>query len=145
MTAPHPVPRQRGHVGRVVGASTIGTTVEWYDFFLYDPAAALVFGPLFFPEQDDSVGVLAAFATCAIGFGARPIGGLVFGHFGDRIGRKELLVISLLMMGGATVAIVLHRGSWASWPQAGAPAGQLLSTGVLAVLAAFQSDEAFAS
>ncbi|WP_448641450.1 MFS transporter [Geodermatophilus sp. URMC 63] len=107
MTAPSPVPRQRGHFGRVVGASIIGTTVEWYDFFLYGSAAALVFGPLFFPEQDDFVGVLAAFATYAIGFAARPIGGLVFGHFGDRIGRKKLLVISLLMMGGATFAIGL--------------------------------------
>ncbi len=175
--------------GRVVGASIVGTTVEWYDFFLYGSAAALVFGPLFFPEQTPFIAVLLAFGTYAIGFAARPIGALVFGHFGDRIGRKKLLVISLLMMGGATFAIGLlptyatvgalaptllillrliqgfalggewggavlivsehgkpeHRGFWASWPQAGAPAGQLLATGVLALLAAFQSDEAFAS
>lgn len=175
--------------GRVVGASIVGTTVEWYDFFLYGSAAALVFGPLFFPEQTPFIAVLSAFATYAIGFAARPIGGLVFGHFGDRIGRKKLLVISLLMMGGATFAIGLlptyasvgvlaptlliflrlvqgfalggewggavlivsehgkpeHRGFWASWPQAGAPAGQLISTGVLALLAAVQSDEAFAA
>ncbi|MEX5720477.1 hypothetical protein [Geodermatophilus maliterrae] len=70
MTAPSQVP-QRGRFGRVVGASIIGTTVEWYDFFLHGSAAALVFGPLFFPEQDDFVGVLAAFATYAIGFAAR--------------------------------------------------------------------------
>ncbi|MCV2490191.1 MHS family MFS transporter [Geodermatophilus sp. YIM 151500] len=173
--------------GRVVGASIVGTTVEWYDFFLYGSAAALVFNRLFFPEQSDFAGTLAAFATYAIGFAARPIGALVFGHFGDRVGRKKLLVISLLMMGGATFAIGLlptyatigvlapvllvllrlvqgfalggewggavlivsehgkpqHRGFWASWPQAGAPAGQLLATGVLALLAVVQSDEAF--
>ena len=175
--------------GRVVGASIVGTTVEWYDFFLYGSAAALVFGPLFFPEQTPFIGVLLAFGTYAIGFAARPIGALVFGHFGDRIGRKKLLVVSLLMMGGATFLIGLlptygsvgvlaptllillrliqgfalggewggavlmvsehgkpeHRGFWASWPQAGAPAGQLLATGVLALLAAFQSEEAFNS
>jgi MFS family permease len=96
--------------GRVVGASIVGTTVEWYDFFLYGSAAALVFGPLFFPEQDDFVGVLAAFATYAIGFAARPIGGLVFGHFGDRIGRKAMLIFSLLVMGAATVLIGLLPG-----------------------------------
>ena len=93
--------------GRVVGASIVGTTVEWYDFFLYGVAASLVFGDVFFPESDPTVGTLLSFATFAIGFAARPIGGLVFGHFGDRIGRKKLLVISLLMMGGATFAIGL--------------------------------------
>src|SRR3954466_14769453 len=173
--------------GRVVGASIIGTTVEWYDFFLYGSAAALVFGPLFFPygsaaalffgplffpEQDAFAATLAAFATYAVGFFARPVGALVFGHFGDRLRREKLLVISLLMMGGATFCIGLlptygtvgvlapvllialrliqgfalggewgggvlivweqgkpqNRGFWASWPQAGAPAGQLIST-----------------
>src|SRR5215204_6723993 len=93
--------------GRVVGASVVGTTVEWYDFFLYGSAAALVFGPLFFPGDDTFVTTLAAFATYAVGFFARPVGALVFGHFGDRIGRKKLLVVSLLMMGGATFLIGL--------------------------------------
>src|SRR3712207_2736692 len=97
--------------GRVVGASIVGTTVEWYDFFLYGSAAALVFGPLFFPEQTPFIAVLSAFATYAIGFAARPIGALVFGHFGDRVGRKKLLVISLLMMGGATFCIEIGRAS----------------------------------
>lgn len=179
----------RAGFGKVVGGSVIGTTVEWYDFFLYGSAAALVFPALFFPEQSEFAGTLLSFGTYAVGFFARPIGALVFGHFGDRIGRKKLLVISLLMMGGATFAIGLlptfgtvgvlapvllitlrliqgfalggewggavllvsehgkpeDRGFWSSWPQAGAPAGNLLSAGVLALLAAFQSDAAFES
>src|SRR5688572_15416838 len=104
MSAP---PQPRAGFGRVVGASVVGTTVEWYDFFLYGSAAALVFNELFFPEQDAFVGTLAAFATYAVGFFARPVGAIVFGHFGDRLGRKKLLVISLMMMGGATFGIGL--------------------------------------
>jgi metabolite-proton symporter len=92
---------------KIVGASMIGTTIEWYDFFLYGSAAALVFNKLFFPSADPLTGTLLAFATYAIGFMARPLGGLVFGHFGDKIGRKKLLVLSLLLMGGATFAIGL--------------------------------------
>ncbi|ATL31996.1 MFS transporter [Streptomyces formicae] len=172
---------------RIVAASLVGTTIEWYDFFLYGSAAALVFNTLFFPSSDPLVGTLLSFLTYAVGFAARPLGGVVFGHFGDRVGRKRLLVISLLMMGGATFAMGLlpthasigvgapvlltvlrlvqgfalggewggavllvsehggdkSRGFWASWPQAGAPGGNLLATGVLALLAAVQSDEAF--
>ncbi|WP_249924282.1 MFS transporter, partial [Streptomyces alboniger] len=94
-------------IARIVSASLIGTTIEWYDFFLYGSAAALVFNTLFFPTADPLVGTLIAFITYAIGFAARPIGGVVFGHFGDKIGRKKLLVISLLMMGGATFAMGL--------------------------------------
>jgi metabolite-proton symporter len=173
----------------VVGASLVGTTVEWYDFFLYGVAASVVFGDLFFPKGAQLTGTLLSFATFAVGFLARPIGGVVFGHFGDRLGRKNLLVLSLLMMGLATFAIGLlptyaqvgalapilltvlrliqgfalggewggavlivseygdpkRRGFWASWPQAGAPAGQLIANGVLAGLAAFQSEAAFNS
>ena len=92
---------------RVVAASMIGTTIEWYDFFLYGSAAALVFNKLFFPSFDPFVGTLLAFATYAVGFVARPLGGIVFGHFGDRIGRKRLLMLSLVMMGLATVLIGL--------------------------------------
>ncbi|MFC7341821.1 MFS transporter [Saccharopolyspora griseoalba] len=92
---------------RVVLAGLVGTTVEWYDFFLYGSAAALVFNKLYFPAQDPLVGTLLAFVTYAVGFVARPLGGLVFGHFGDRIGRKKLLVLSLLLMGGATFLIGL--------------------------------------
>jgi len=92
---------------RVIAASLIGTSLEWYDFFLYGTAAALVFNKLFFPSFDPSVGTLLAFATAAVGFVARPLGGIVFGHFGDRSGRKMVLVVTLLIMGGATFLIGL--------------------------------------
>jgi metabolite-proton symporter len=85
----------------------IGTAIEWYDFFLYGTAAALVFPKLFFPESDPLVGTLQAFATFTLGFVARPIGGIIFGHFGDKIGRKSMLVITLLIMGIATTLIGL--------------------------------------
>ncbi|MBN3931325.1 MHS family MFS transporter [Streptomyces verrucosisporus] len=189
MTSPASAPPAPSNLRRVVTASLIGTTIEWYDFFLYGSAAALVFDKLFFPESDPLVGTLLAFVTYAVGFVARPVGALVFGHYGDRLGRKKLLVISLLMMGGATFAIGLlpthaqlgsaaavlltvlrlvqgfalggewggavllvsehgdarRRGFWASWPQTGAPAGQLLATAVLAVLTAVLSEDAFVS
>jgi metabolite-proton symporter len=83
----------------------IGTTIEWYDFFLYGTASALVFGKLFFPKSDPATGIMLSFATYALGFVARPLGGLVFGHFGDRIGRKQLLMMSLILMGGSTMLI----------------------------------------
>src|SRR3954463_12965335 len=89
----------------VVAASFIGTTIEWYDFFLYGTAAALVFGDLFFPGSSPLIGTPSALGTFAVGFCARPLGGLVFGHFGDRIGRKTMLVTSLLIMGLATFLI----------------------------------------
>jgi metabolite-proton symporter len=92
---------------QVAFASFIGTSIEWYDFFLYGTAAALVFGRLFFPEADALTGTLLAFATFSVGFVARPVGGVVFGHYGDRIGRKTMLVLSLLIMGGATFLIGL--------------------------------------
>ncbi len=98
---------QPTNIIKVVAASMAGTTVEWYDFFLYGVAAALVFPAVFFPTGDATAGTLASLATFAIGFVARPIGGLVFGHYGDKIGRKKLLVISLLMMGVSTFAIGL--------------------------------------
>ncbi|WP_086709574.1 MFS transporter [Streptomyces antimycoticus] len=180
-------PTPPGSLRRIVAASLIGTTIEWYDFFLYGSAAALVFNKLFFPDSDPLVGTLLSFLTYAVGFAARPVGALVFGHYGDRLGRKKLLILSLLMMGGATCAIGLlpthatvgsaapvlltalrliqgfalggewggavllvsehgdarRRGFWASWPQTGAPAGQLLATGVLSALTALLSDDAF--
>jgi metabolite-proton symporter len=172
---------------KVVLASLIGTTIEWYDFFLYGTAAALVFNKLFFPREDPLTGAMLAFATYALGFVARPLGGIVFGHFGDRIGRKRLLMVSLVLMGGSTVLIgalpsfatigvaapllltllrlvqgfavggewggavlmaaeygdAKHRGTWAGWPQVGVPAGNLLAAGILAVMAATQSDAQF--
>ncbi|MFH9012043.1 MFS transporter [Streptomyces sp. NPDC017943] len=189
MSSPATAPPAPSNLKRIVAASLIGTTIEWYDFFLYGSAAALVFNQLFFPDSDPLVGTLLSFLTYAVGFAARPLGALVFGHYGDRLGRKKLLVLSLLLMGGATFAIGLlpthatigsaapvlltvlrlvqgfalggewggavllvsehgdarRRGFWASWPQTGAPAGQLLATGVLSLLTALLSDAAFGS
>ncbi len=88
-------------------ASMMGTTIEWYDFFLYGTAAALVFNTIFFPSFDPLTGTLAAFATYSVGFFARPLGGVIFGHFGDRIGRKSMLLITLFMMGIPTILIGL--------------------------------------
>jgi MFS family permease len=102
----------------VVAASLLGTTVEWYDFFLYATAAGLVFNKVFFPGESSFVGTLLAFATFAVGFVMRPIGGLVFGHIGDRIGRKRSLALTMLIMGGATALIgalptAAQIGMWA--------------------------------
>ncbi|MBI3858335.1 MAG: MHS family MFS transporter [Planctomycetes bacterium] len=94
-------------VRKVAIASFIGTTIEWYDFFLYGTASALIFGRLFFPQYDPLTGTLASFGTYAVGFVARPIGGIVCGHYGDRIGRKSMLVLTLLIMGVATFLIGL--------------------------------------
>src|SRR5258706_7383511 len=94
-------------IQRVILASFIGTTIEWYDFFLYGTASALVFNRLFFPNVDSFTGTLSAFGTFAVGFIARPFGGLIFGHIGDRLGRKSMLVMSLLIMGVATFVIGL--------------------------------------
>ena len=182
-----PGARPRSSLRQVVAASLIGTTIEWYDFFLYGTAAALVFGKLFFPAKDPLTGLLQAFLTYSLGFVARPIGGLVFGHFGDRIGRKRLLMASLILMGAASMgmgvlptyqqigvaapvllaalrfvqgfavggewggAVLMagefgddaRRGFWAGWPQVGVPAGNILAAGVLAAMAALQSEADF--
>jgi MFS family permease len=90
---------------RAVIASTIGTTIEWYDFFLYSTVTGLVFAKLYFPESDPLVGTLQAFAIYAVGFIARPIGAAIFGHYGDRIGRKAALIATLLLMGIATFLV----------------------------------------
>ena len=101
---------------RVLAASLVGTAVEFYDFYIYATAASLVFGPLFFPSSDPAMQLLAAYATFAVAFFARPIGAAFFGHFGDRIGRKSTLVASLLLMGGSTVAIAfLPTYAMAGW------------------------------
>jgi MFS transporter, MHS family, shikimate and dehydroshikimate transport protein len=107
-----------GSIRTVALASLIGTTIEWYDFFLYGTAAALVFNRLYFPTFDPLAGTLAAFGTYAVGFLARPIGGIVIGHYGDRIGRKSMLILTLIIMGVATFGIGLlptyaQIGAWA--------------------------------
>ena len=109
--------------GRAAIASFVGTTVEFYDFLIYGTAAALVFPKLFFPSASPTAGVLLSFATFGVGFVARPLGGIVFGHFGDRVGRKRMLVYSLLLMGGATVAM----GLLPSYAQIGVAAPILLT------------------
>ena len=102
----------------VLLSAGIGSALEWYDFYIYGLASALIFGPLFFPSFDATAGTLASFATFAVGFLARPFGGLFFGHFGDRWGRKPMLVATLLLVGGSTFAIGLlptyaQVGVWA--------------------------------
>jgi MFS transporter, MHS family, shikimate and dehydroshikimate transport protein len=175
-------------IARVVAASFIGTTIEWYDFFLYGTAAALVFNQLFFPTLNPLAGTMAAFGTYAVGFFARPVGGIVFGHFGDRMGRKSMLITTLSLMGlatfligvlptyeqigvaapvllvvlrfvqgfgvggewgGAVLMVVEHghrgrRGLYASWVQAGVPAGSLLANAVFTMSSSMPS-EAFLS
>ena len=101
---PNPEHKQ---IVKVALASLIGTSIEWYDYFLYGTAAALVFNKIFFPSYDPIVGTLLAFATFSLGFLARPIGGIVFGHYGDKIGRKKMLYITLVIMGLATAFIGL--------------------------------------
>jgi MFS family permease len=180
---------QPSSVTKVIVASLIGTSLEWYDFFIYGTAAALVFNKLFFPTFDPLVGTLLAFATYAVGFVSRPLGGVVFGHYGDKIGRKNVLVATLLLMGLATMLVGLlptyetigiaaplllvllrflqglglggewggavlmtlesgdasRRGLNASWPQVGVPIGLLLANGVLSLMSAVTSKEAFLS
>src|SRR5471030_3330077 len=105
-------------IHQVLWASVIGTIVEWYDFLIYGTAAALVFNTLFFPNIDPMSGTLASLATYAVGFFARPIGGVLFGHFGDRIGRKTMLMITMTVMALGTFAVGLlptysQIGIWA--------------------------------
>src|SRR4051794_32790727 len=92
---------------RVALASAVGATIEWYDFFLYGTAAGLVFGQLFFNGLSGPAAQFAAFGTFAVGFLARPVGGFIFGHFGDRVGRKKMLLLTLVIMGAGTAAIGL--------------------------------------
>ena len=179
----------RGPLIKAYAASLTGTALEYYDFAVYSAAAALVFPQLFFPGEDPLTGTLLSFSTYAVGFLARPVGGIVFGRLGDRVGRKNVLVWTLMLIGAATLLIGLlpgyasigvaapiilvllrfaqgvgvggewggavllsseygdpaKRGFWASAAQIGPPAGNLLANGVLAVLAAALTEEAFLS
>src|SRR5947207_5000159 len=113
----------RRRLVEAVIASTVGTMIEWYDFFLYGTAAALVFPRLFFPTFDPFVGQILAFSTFTIGFVARPLGGVIFGHLGDRVGRKSTLVTTLLLMGLSTLLI----GFLPTYNQIGISAALLLT------------------
>lgn len=88
---------------KIVVASTFGTIIEWYDFFIYGIAAATIFGKTFFPSSDPVISALAAFGVFAVGYIARPLGGILFGHFGDRIGRRSMLILSMMLMGGRNI------------------------------------------
>src|SRR6195256_799653 len=98
-TVPLTASEHQVQLRRAVIASTVGTAIEWYDFFLYSIVTGLVFAKLFFPESDPLVGTLQAFGVYAVGFVARPIGAAIFGHYGDRIGRKATLIATLMLMG----------------------------------------------
>lgn len=182
--------KTNGGLKRVVAAAMVGSIAEWYEFFLYGTASALVFGTHFFKKTGNPIdGLLAAFALYAVGFAARPIGGLVFGYFGDKYGRKHLLQVSLVIVGittflmgclptfdaigywapallvslrliqgfafggewgGAILLVSEHspdnrRGYWASWPQAGVPAGNLVATIILLILSSSLSEGDFLS
>jgi metabolite-proton symporter len=110
-TPPRSTPTvDQSQVRRAAWASLVGTTIEWYDFLVYAAAAGLVFGRLFFPSLEPSSALLASFATIGVSFFARPVGGILAGHLGDRLGRKAVLVATLLIMGGSTTAIGLLPG-----------------------------------
>lgn len=94
-------------VRKVVTSALIGATIEWYDFFLYGVVAGIVFSKLYFPGEDPLISTLLAYTTFAVGFVTRPLGGIIFGHFGDKIGRKSMLVITLMIMGVSTFLIGL--------------------------------------
>src|SRR6202790_888671 len=97
--------RHSAQLRKAVIAATVGTTIEWYDFFIYGTAAGLVFGKLYFPNSDPTTATLLAFSTYFVGFAARPVGAAIFGHYGDRIGRKSTLIATLLLMGVATFLV----------------------------------------
>ena len=179
-------PRPRTQLRRAVLSSYLGSVIEYYDFLLYATASAVVFNQVFFSALDPLVGTVASFGTLATGYLARPLGGALFGHFGDRLGRKRMLVLTMALMGVASVLIGLlptyeqvgalapvllvvlriaqgvavggewggavlmsaehattRRGLWASFTNAGAPSGMVLSTLVLALAAATTGEEEF--
>jgi MFS family permease len=185
-TAPTSETGPRSPMGKIVASSFTGSLIEYYDFLLYSTASALVFNVVFFSNLDPVTGTIASFGTFAAGYLARPLGGVVFGHFGDRLGRKKMLVLTMTIMavvsfligvlptydqigaaapvslvvlrvlqgvavggewGGAVLMTAEHattrRGLWASFTNAGAPAGMVLSTAVMALMAAITTPEQF--
>jgi MFS family permease len=193
---PEPGTADAGHeasgdsIRKVTTASMVGTVIEWFDFNLFGAMAALVLGPLFFPSDNPVTSTLLSLATFGVAFIARPVGGVVFGHFGDRYGRKKSLVTALLMMGvgtfaigllptyasigiaapiilvllrilqgvalggeyaGAALMVVEHkdasnrRGFFGAWVGSASPIGYILAAGLIAIVSAFMSDDAFAT
>src|SRR5918997_892091 len=179
-------PRSRTQLRRAVASSYLGSVIEYYDFLLYATASAVVFNKVFFSSLDPLVGTVASFGTLATGYLARPLGGALFGHYGDRLGRKRMLILTMGLMGVASVLIGLlptyeqigvlapvllvvlriaqgvavggewggavlmsaehpppRRGLWASFTNAGAPSGMVLSTLVLALAASATGEEQF--
>ena len=145
---------RRNSKRRILTSTYIGTVIEWFDFYIYGTAAAIVFNVLFFPEVDSLIGTLAAFGTLASGFLARPIGGIIAGHFGDRIGRKKMLVVARVIQGlaaggewgGGVLMAIEHfsdrrRGLWGSVGMMGVPTGVTLSTGVFALLSLLPQED----
>jgi len=188
MTNPSVFPPNQVQLRRAVASSFLGSVIEYYDFLLYATASAVVFSKIFFSSLDPLTATVASFGTFATGYLARPLGGVIFGHFGDRLGRKRMLVLTMTLMGVASfligvlptyeqvgalapIALVLlrvlqgvaiggewggavlmsaehassRRGLWASFTNAGAPFGMVLSTGVLSGTAALVGEEAFLS
>ncbi|WP_440073178.1 MFS transporter [Streptosporangium sp. OZ121] len=188
MTTPSALPHNQVQLRRAVASSFLGSVIEYYDFLLYATASAVVFSKIFFSSLDPLTATVASFGTFATGYLARPLGGVIFGHFGDRLGRKRMLVLTMTLMGIASfligvlptyeqvgalapVALVVlrvlqgvaiggewggavlmsaehatsRRGLWASFTNAGAPFGMVLSTGVLSGTAAVLGEEAFLS
>jgi MFS family permease len=182
----HPTPHNRSQLRRAVASSFFGSVIEYYDFLLYATASAVVFGPVFFSNLDPLTATVASFGTFAAGYVARPLGGIVFGHFGDKLGRKRMLIVTMSLMGlvsfvigllptydqigsWAPITLVLlrviqgvavggewggavlmsaehastRRGLWASFTNAGAPCGMVLSTGALTASAAVVGEDAF--
>lgn len=123
-TQTSPSQPSKKEIRKVVIASLLGATIEWYDFFLYGVVAGIVFNKLFFPTQDPFIGTILAYSTFAIGYLARPLGGFVFGHFGDKVGRKSMLVLTMLIMGCATIGI----GTVPTYAQIGIAAPIILQT-----------------
>ena len=155
---------------RILTASLVGTAVEFYDFYIYATAAALVFGMLFFPAESGTAQQMLSYASFGLAFVARPIGAIVFGHFGDRVGRKSTLVASLMLMGGSTVAIAFlptydqvgwvaplllcvmrlgqgapphRRNTWGMFPPLGAPVGFIMANGLFLILGLALDEQQF--
>src|ERR1700704_4699330 len=146
------IPDDAATLRRIVWSSVIGTAVEWYDFLIYGAATALVFNKIFFAAGNPTLATIAAFGTYAVGFLARPLGAAIFGHYGDRVGRKAMLAITIMVIGiggeggGAVLMVVENcpthrRGLLGSMVQVGNPIGNLAAIGMFALVAQLPESE----